>query len=441
MDLLEQVIDCQRDTPIEFVKRHFPNELPRPHHELILRAIHRASMGPVRMCISMPPGSAKTTTICRGLAWWMRRYQQDTHAYVTYGSALSTRNSAAIRAMVSSRDLGGPIIEQDTTAYWKLAKGGSLSATGVGGPLTGARIYGALVIDDPYKNDKDANSPAWQREVNQWFNTVAVPRMTKASSIIVVHTRWNRADLIERLATKEGFEHINVPALGADGKSYWEEAYSTEYLEGVRKTIGPYNFDALYMGNPRERGSKLFGEPRFHERSPIDGWTVFIGADPAASTKSSADYSVAVAVAVKGDHEMREARILDVLRGQWTVPDFARRLREFQRKWYGAPVGVESVSGFKAVPQILREMDQHIRVVEIVPTGDKFQRAQAVASAWNDGRISLPGGTAWGEAFVAELTSFTGINDEHDDQVDALSHAWNMARGQAKPLRIALAGS
>jgi phage terminase large subunit-like protein len=31
----------------------------------------------------------------------------------------------------------------------------------------------------------------------------------------------------------------------------------------------------------------------------------------------------------------------------------------------------------------------------------------------------------WLKDFLAEVTSFTGVNDLHDDQVDCLSGAWN----------------
>jgi phage terminase large subunit-like protein len=84
------------------------------------------------------------------------------------------------------------------------------------------------------------------------------------------------------------------------------------------------------------------------------------------------------------------AYVVDVLREQVSVPQFARDLRAFQARNWNAPVRVEAVGGFKAVPQLLREVDPNIRLEEIHPVGDKFQRAQGVAAAWNQGRVLVP---------------------------------------------------
>jgi predicted phage terminase large subunit-like protein len=50
-----------------------------------------------------------------------------------------------------------------------------------------------------------------------------------------------------------------------------------------------------------------------------------------------------------------------------------------------------------------------------------------VAGAWNEGRVLVPDDTpSWLDPFLDELANFTGTSgDQHDDQVDALSHAWN----------------
>ena len=48
-----------------------------------------------------------------------------------------------------------------------------------------------------------------------------------------------------------------------------------------------------------------------------------------------------------------------------------------------------------------------------------------MASAWNKGRVRVPLAAPWLPAFLDEVKGFTGVHDPHDDQVDALSHAWN----------------
>jgi predicted phage terminase large subunit-like protein len=58
--------------------------------------------------------------------------------------------------------------------------------------------------------------------------------------------------------------------------------------------------------------------------------------------------------------------------------------------------------------------------------GDKFIRAQPVAAAWNAGKVLVPRSAPWLEAFIAEVCGFTGIDDDHDDQVDALAAAFDV---------------
>jgi len=80
-------------------------------------------------------------------------------------------------------------------------------------------------------------------------------------------------------------------------------------------------------------------------------------------------------------------------------------------------------------------VDPLLRLTEVKLQGDKFQRAQAVAAAWNDGRVLVPTSAPWLANFLAEMSAFTGVRDAHDDQVDALAHAWNSL--QAGTVRVA----
>jgi predicted phage terminase large subunit-like protein len=115
-----------------------------------------------------------------------------------------------------------------------------------------------------------------------------------------------------------------------------------------------------------------------------------------------------------------------VWKGQVEIPALVKKLHEVQVRW-GAPVFVEAVGGFKAVPQMLRAIDPKLRVVDINPTSDKFLRSMPAKAAWNDGRLLVPqvGAKPWVDEFVAEVTKFTGKGDKKDDQVDALAHAYS----------------
>jgi predicted phage terminase large subunit-like protein len=157
-----------------------------------------------------------------------------------------------------------------------------------------------------------------------------------------------------------------------------------------------------------------------------DGFRLTLSADPAASAKTSADYSAVVVLAEWGFGVERRAHVLYVYREQVTVPQFAHDLVNIQQKWSNTPINIEAVGAFKAIPQMLLELRPDLLIEEIQPVGDKFTRAQGVAAAWNQGRVLVPlDNPPWLEPFLAEITDFTGVGDRHDDQVDALSGAWN----------------
>ena len=59
--------------------------------------------------------------------------------------------------------------------------------------------------------------------------------------------------------------------------------------------------------------------------------------------------------------------------------------------------------------------------IPVLPTHNKEMRAEAIASAQNNGQVDLPENAAWKEDFIRELEEFPLA--EHDDCVDAYTWA------------------
>jgi predicted phage terminase large subunit-like protein len=71
-------------------------------------------------------------------------------------------------------------------------------------------------------------------------------------------------------------------------------------------------------------------------------------------------------------------------------------------------------------------MAKSLRIEEVAAYASKSIRAEAVSAAWNEGRVRTPIHDApWLGDFEHEVEKFTGVSDAHDDQVDAMAHAWN----------------
>ena len=424
-----------------FIRRVFPHHPPPRHFKPIIRLIEQAARGErKRVCISMPPRHGKTELILYAIAWWLSRSPADTHAYFAYNEKQGQSKSRKARRY--ARKAGIQVLgDSMSVSEWRLTAGGGLLAGGVGGGLTGQGVSGMMIVDDPFKDRVAADSEATREQVWEWFNEVAMTRL-EGASVFVIHTRWHEDDLIGRLAKQGGWEVLNIPAIAepandngtpdpvgrAPGEALWPERFPVEDLEATRRQIGEFSFAALYQGAPRPRGAKVFGEPHYYDAARLDltGCRFSLAADPAGSEKTSADYSAAVVLAMRGRGDTMVGYILKVYREHVTIPQFVNDLVALQKQYGNTAINVESVGGFKAIPQMLRAMNKSLRVNEIVPVGDKFTRAQPAAAAWNTGRLLVPSNAPpWLADFLEELKEFTGVKDAHDDQVDALAHAWN----------------
>jgi hypothetical protein len=110
-------------------------------------------------------------------------------------------------------------------------------ATGVGGPLTGKGITGIALVDDAFKNRKDAESRLKRDSVWEWFTDVVWTRLEDDASCIVIGTMWHTDDLINRLLTRGAgddgvpFELVRLPAIAEEndilgrkeGEALWPE--------------------------------------------------------------------------------------------------------------------------------------------------------------------------------------------------------------------------
>jgi predicted phage terminase large subunit-like protein len=365
-------------------------------------------------------------------------------AYVTHTADLAYSKSRKMRELAEQCGVKIKHGASGVKEWWTEA-GGRVIATGVGGPLTGRGCHW-LIIDDALKNREEAESAIIRQKHWDWLTSTAMTRVEPGGSILVNATRWHDDDLIGRIQDEfPDWIGIHMPAIYESQdpltgqliqRPLWPSRWTLAELAKKRRLVGEYDWASLYQGLPRPKGGRMFGAATRYDLPMIvrsdKPYKIIIGADPAATEKTSADYSCAVVMAVSGEFNTLDFRgdILEVYRAQVTIPEFVCRLRDLAVKW-GAPIAVEAVAGFKAVPQMLRNLDKRLHIIEAPALGDKFTRALPVAAAWNDplgGRIRVPQSADWLQDFLNEVEKFTGVKDAKDDQVDALAHTYNAAQ-------------
>jgi hypothetical protein len=157
----------------------------------------------------------------------------------------------------------------------------------------------------------------------------------------------------------------------------------------------------------------------------------FITCDPAASAKTTADWTVAGAWAVTPRNELV---LLDAVRFRAGIVDIPPRLMALHRQWQSSGVWVEGVAANDGVYQLCAATTMPAR--RLSPLGqDKLVRATPAMNYAAAGRIWLPvPGVRPGMPLAeieAELYRFTGDArvDDHDDCCDMVAYAaWCLDR-------------
>lgn len=423
---------------VDYIPAVSPRYLPPHHLRPYTDAIERSLHEPIRLVVSVPPRHTKTDTTLHAFSYLWQYEPTATHGYVTYERdlALSKSRRAQGFAKAGGHQVSGSLRE------WYTAAGGSLLATSIGGPLTGHGITGILVVDDPVKNREQAESSAYRQRAKDWLRDVAFTRLEPGSSCILLQNRWHVDDPAGWLI-KDGWEHVTLPAVTGDmptaqhhdrvemagGTALWPEVWPLAELEKRRRLVGEYTWASLYQGSPRARGATLFGEPTYYDRLPDRGYRVVHGVDLAYTARTVADWSICVTMLVVGNGPLALCYVVDVRRHQLPAPLFAEvlksRLRDAPGPMWWHCAGPEKGSG-----DFMRAADKVGPQLRVIPTQlDKFTRALPASEAWNAGRIMVPRVAPWLPSFLGVVQGFTGVNDDQDDDVDALGSGY--AAGQA----------
>lgn len=379
------------------------------------------------MVCSSPPRGGKTETLLHSLPWMLERHPDWELAYASYNATQARSKSR--KGLTLAERAGLRLLSKGVTD-WRTPDGGGVIARGVGEGITGQGVDFA-VVDDPHKDRADAESALKRDRVWDWFNEAlftrrnpSSPKSKRPRSIIVNMARWHPDDLAGRLIAK-GWRHINIPAISPSGESFWPELWPMEQLRQTEAQLGVYAWASLYMGQPRPRGGSVFGDPWTWTELPTS-YQVGFGLDVAYSAKTSSDYSVIVVMLLD---PAGNCFVVDVIRVQLRAPAFVELVEQQRKKYPTARAHWYVSTTEKGVAHLINPELTWLESTLASRVGDKFVRAQPVAAAWNAGRIFVPADSRrypWVDAFISEVINFTGVEDGHDDQVDALAAVFDM---------------
>ena len=258
-------------TDLYFFTRYFYNKqtgnkfIKGEHFKVlsdVLEKVYRHEI--TRLIINIPPRFGKTElAVVNFIAKGLMINPKAKFIHTSYSDSLALENSNKIRDLVKSdyfQEFCPIKIKSDTDskAKWYTENGGGVYATSSGGAITGfgagivgySDFGGAIIIDDPLK-PLDANSTQVRTAVNDRFDNTIISRCNNPNTpIIVIMQRLHKEDLSGVLLKRDGWHHINLPAINEDGTYLWD--YKAETIEDV-KSNSNYVFLTQYQQNPTDK--------------------------------------------------------------------------------------------------------------------------------------------------------------------------------------------
>lgn len=266
-----------------------PGYLQTPMLDAIDAAIMRAESGLDRqIIINTPPQEGKTTRLQDAAGWLLLRNPTLRIAFASYEQGIAAQSGLAIRQMIETHgggyrgqnpgpdrvDMLGLTLDPDRALQtnWALAdvpgkksaKPGGVLSVGIGSSFTG-RPADVLVVDDPLKDAKQADSGVYRKAVQDWFQAVANTRLAQDAIVIVIQTRWHEDDLTGWLLGRDQanefpeWTHINIQAQATEndvlGRQPGEFLLSArgrtpKDWEKKRRDVGTRWWFSLYQGDP-----------------------------------------------------------------------------------------------------------------------------------------------------------------------------------------------
>lgn len=448
-----------------------------------LEAVTRGDL--TNLLITIPPGCTKSRLV--GVFWpawtWLPgRWPECRWLFFSNADDLATRESMACRRLIESEwyrthypDAVQITTDQNTKTWYENDRAGHRQSMSVLASVTGKK--GDVIAVDDANDAEKVQSAAVRDQINGRWDNAIYDRVIdfKIGRRVVIGQRTHTSDLIGHIkATGPEFVELCIPEefdrarrfstpIGwSDPRQKDGEFLRPDQFEGPQKAaairrLGSIGYATKHNQNPTDPGGNRFKKDWFKHRYQARGdylvlrrdgeaaarelylWGLpqFITVDPAASAKTSADFTVALLWAQTPN---AEALLLDGVRFQAEIPDVVPRVVALWEKWRkrAGAVLIEGLMANVGVYQIAARV-AGFPAKKVSPLGqDKLVRATPAMILAEAGRIWLPAPGLRPDLPLADIEGewyrFTGDDnqDGNDDAVDCLSYCvWWLQHGNA----------
>jgi predicted phage terminase large subunit-like protein len=366
--------------------------------------------------------------------------------------------------------------ESQSVETWSTTQGGGFLAAGVGGGITGKGAH-VLIVDDPLKNQEEADNPLTREKLWDWYQSTAYTRLAPGGGVLVIETWWNDDDLAGRLlqamnadALADQFDVVKYPALSekyeyrdeetsniirldepedppVGGHLFLrppdtclhEERYPTDALKRIKANLQPRIWSALYQQNPVPDEGMYFRKEYFRLEPDVPrthGLSIYTAWDFAIGEKQQNDWTVGATVM---QDEQDNLHVLEIYRMRGDSFEIVEAMIDVSTRFASAGnsylLGVEDGQIWRAIePLLLKRMAERRQFLSyevLRPMTDKIARARPLQGRMQHGKVWFPENADWLPQARQEMLRFPA--GAHDDVVDALAWAARLVLGKEPP--------
>lgn len=421
-----------------------------PLHRLLADQVMKLKSGEIRrLILTCPPRHGKTELCTRHfMAWLMGLFPEWHLMFGTYNDLFAEENGRAVREIVQGlphlQVFPDFALKPQSASVKRLetSKGGVITFAGRDSTFTGRGGHG-LILDDPIKNDEEADSKIIRDKLWNWFNrTVSSRLMHEGAFILIIQTRWHEDDLVGRLLDPTNpwyneeeakqWHLVELSALAGDhdilgrkpGEPLWPKRFGERFLlEQQRRD--PRGFQALYQGKPTPDSGAFFTKDMLNTYQPDElpkNLRYYIASDHAVATGQRNDKTCLIPVGIDDRENVY------VLNDVWwkkedadiVVEGMLDLMKKYKPIYWWAERGHISKSIGPFLRKRMLEERVFVSVVQMPAIVDKQQRAQSIQGRMAMGKVFFPVNARWWPDAREQMIRFP--NGANDDFVDALAH-------------------
>lgn len=445
----------------DFVKHTFPGYQFNWHHQILIERLQKlVFQKDQRLMIFMPPRHGKSELVSRRFpAYFLGRRPDAKIIACSYSAGLATNFSRDVQRIMESKEYhevfpdvlipntpysrehpDNSKYKRQTAFFEILEHHGDMLSTGVGGSITGMGADLAI-IDDPVKNEEEANSETMREALFGWYNSTLYTRLEGGANLVICQTRWHKQDLSGKLLQEaeidgEKWEIINLPAIATEasvqspldprdpGEPLWEGKYPLPRLEIIKKQVGTRVWSSLYQQSPVIEGGNIIKEEwfQYYHKLPFDvnKWReAYTVTSWDLTFKKTGKSYVVGAVLSKYKNQFY---LVDMYRAKADIVETQAAIEKLAKKYPACKVHlIEGKANGPAIVSLLKRKVPNL--VEVNPGTSKDERLHSVSPIFEAGNFLLPMNSPLSKTVIEELVSFP--NADNDDIVDAISQGLN----------------